>query len=212
MKRVFAMLLAWLMGMQLIPAKELTMNDVRELAAMGPAIEWSDLAPYGGTDIGSGLCILSIPVSDEPYKLWAGMDRLGGEILYLILVSNENSRSRMELWTEDIDDFLAWDHRIGRFRFDRVEERYSPGEAGVNPFPFRNTQEAPVFDYEAVVDRAREEVTVEYNAVELTYDPAADVWNVLFYKDSTSDEIALGGGQNVYLGSDGVTRLIVYDE
>lgn len=212
MRRVLAMVFAWLMSMQLVPAKELTMEDVSRFAAMKEEIQWEDIAPYGGDDIGSGLCIISIPVADQPYLLWVGMERWGGEIQYLLLRSAENSRSYMDLWTENMEAFLEWDHRINRFRYDWVEEVHVSGEPGVNPYPFRNVEPEPVSDYGTVVDRAREEVTVEYDAVEVSYDPAADIWEVLFYTSAQMDEIVLGGGQNIYLSSDGITHLIVYDE
>lgn len=212
MKRVFAMVLAWLISMQLVPAKELTMDDVYRLAAMKDTIQWADVAPYGGVDIGSGLTIYSIPVADQPYHLWVGMDRSDHEIMYLSLCADENSRSFIDPWTEDIGAFLEWDYRIGRFRYDRVIDWRVPGEPGVNPYPFRNADAAPVSDYETAVARAREEVTIAYDAVEVFYDPEADVWCVLFYEAGASNEPILGGGQSVYLGSDGITKLIVYGE
>ena len=212
MKRALAMMLAWLISLQMVPAKELTMEEVSRLAAMKEAIQWEDIAPYGGDDIGSGLCIISIPVADQPYLLWVGMDRSGGEIQYLLLRSAENSRSYMDLWTENMEDFLKRDHRISRFRYDRVAEFHASGEPGVNPYPFRNVDSEPVLDFETAVDRAREEVTVEYDAVEVFYDPEAEVWGVLFYSTENPEEISLGGGQTVYMGTDGITRLVVYGE
>lgn len=213
MKRILMVALAWLVGMQILPAKELTMEDVRNLAVLQDEIEWYDVAPYGGTDIGSGLYILSIPVSGQPYELWVGMERgPRGEIQYLLLVSAENSRSRADLWTEDMDAFLQWDHRIGRFRYDRIAEEHASGEPGVNPFPFQNVDAAPVYDYNTAVMRAREEVSIEYNAEDVCYDPEADVWQVTFFAAGAEGEIHCGGDQSVYLGSDGITRLIVYGE
>lgn len=212
MRRIFATILAWLISIQLIPAKELTMEDVSRLASMKETIQWEDIVPYGGDDIGSGMCIISIPVADQPYLLWVGMSSSDGEIQYLSLRSAENSRSCMDLWTENMEAFLEWDHRISRFHYDRMAEIYAPGEPGVNPYPFRNVEPESVLDYGAVVARATEEVTIQYDAVEVSYDPDADIWCTLFYTAGSTDKTMMGGGQSVYLDSNGITRLIVYDE
>lgn len=212
MKRLCVLCLALLLVAAVHPAtaKELTLDGVRDLAAMGEEIEWTDLLPYGGTDIGSGMYIRSIPVEGREYSLWAGGDEQ--EISYLQLRSDENSRSYVDLWLEDMDAFLEWDHRIGRFCYDRVAGMYAPGDPGVNPYPFKNVQPFSVHDYDSVVMRAEAERTIESNAVDVQYDLLADVWMVLFYTSGDADTMLLGGGQSVYMNGDGLTVLIVYGE
>lgn len=210
MKRYLAMLLAWLIGMQLVPAKELTMDGVRDLAAMKEEIEWLDVVPYGGENVGSGLYVLSIPVAGEEYHLRAGGD--SDDVWSLQLHSSQNNRSWADLWTEDLDAFLHHDHRIGRFRYDRFAQQNQPGNPGVNPHPFRNAEAQPVTGYESAVERAAAEATIDYDSTEVLYDPAQDVWSVTLYTSGAPDEMVLGGGQTVCFGSDGVTKLIVYGE
>ena len=84
---------------------------------------------------------------------------------------------------------------------------YQPGDPGVNPHGFVNTDSQPTDSQEAAVERATNECTVSYDATEVWYDPDAGMWKVLFYTEGM-----VGGGQTVYLGSDGVTNLVVYGE
>lgn len=93
------------------------------------------------------------------------------------------------------------------FSYEAEQAQYRPGDPGVRASGFVNTEESPVEDAETAIRRAREECTVTYDTVSAWYDPTADMWKVSF---STAG--MAGGDQCVYLGSDGVTRLIVYGE
>ena len=93
------------------------------------------------------------------------------------------------------------------FSYETEQAQYRPGDPGVRASGFVNTEESPVEDAETAIRRAREECTVTYDTVSVWYDPTADMWKVSF---STAG--MAGGDQCVYLGSDGVTRLIVYGE
>ena len=93
------------------------------------------------------------------------------------------------------------------FSYETEQAQYRTGDPGVRTSGFVHTDKAPVGDAEAAIQRAREECTVTYDAVSAWYDPTADMWKVSF---STAG--MAGGDQCVYLGSDGVTRLIVYGE
>ena len=85
------------------------------------------------------------------------------------------------------------------FSYEAEQAQYRPGDPGVRTSGFVHTETA--------IRRAREECTVTYDTVSAWYDPTADMWKVSF---STAG--MAGGDQCVYLGSDGVTRLIVYGE
>ena len=56
-------------------------------------------------------------------------------------------------------------------------------------------------------DRAKLEVTADYDLAQLYYDDAMDIWMVHFFSSKPS-----GGDETVYLNGKGVTLLIVYGE
>ena len=93
------------------------------------------------------------------------------------------------------------------FSYEEDAALYQPGDPGVDPFGFVNVDPQTIDSREAAVERAENECTVSYGATEVWYDPDAGMWKILFYTDGTA-----GGGQTVYLGSDGVTNLVVYGE
>ena len=93
------------------------------------------------------------------------------------------------------------------FSFDEVELVQQSGNPGVNPYAFKNTESAAVDDREAAIERAKNEVTIEYNFISVAYDNDAEIWCVSF-----STQGSVGGDQSVYLDNNGITRLIVYGE
>ena len=93
------------------------------------------------------------------------------------------------------------------FSYEAEQAQYRPGDPGVRASGSVNTEGSPVEDAETAIRRAREECTVTYDTVSAWYDPTADMWKVSFSTTGMA-----GGDQCVYLGSDGVTRLIVYGE
>ena len=58
-----------------------------------------------------------------------------------------------------------------------------------------------------LLELAKNECTVEYDAYDIAFDEENEVWRVVFYKSGT-----VGGDQTVYIGADGKTKLIVYGE
>ena len=72
---------------------------------------------------------------------------------------------------------------------------------------FVNTEENPIHSVDDAVELAKKECTVWYNCITYWYYEEEDIWFVMF-----SEENYAGGNQDVYLGSDGVTRLIIYGE
>lgn len=95
------------------------------------------------------------------------------------------------------------------FSYADATSVYKEGMPGVVTSGFKNTgkTELEIININEASDRASAEVTVEYNYVDVKYDPIAGVWQVLFAQRTVA-----GGGQTVYLDNNGVTLLIVYGE
>ena len=95
---------------------------------------------------------------------------------------------------------------IQPFSYEEVRTRFGENDPGVKTAGFQNVTQVPVVGEADAIERAKTECTVEYNWVRVRYDSAADVWEICFLPNHP------GGGQDVYLNSDGVTQLIVYGE
>ena len=95
------------------------------------------------------------------------------------------------------------------FSYVDVTSVYKEGVPGVVTSGFKNTEktELEIINIHEASQRAIAEVTVEYNYVDVKYDPISGVWQVLFAQRNIP-----GGDQTVYLDSNGVTLLIVYGE
>ena len=72
---------------------------------------------------------------------------------------------------------------------------------------FVNTDENPIHSVDDALELAKKECTVWYNCITYWYYEEEDIWFVMFSEENTA-----GGNQDVYLGSDGITRLIIYGE
>lgn len=72
---------------------------------------------------------------------------------------------------------------------------------------FKNTTETPISTKEQAINVAQNEVTIEYNQIEVFYDKECDMYMVVFYTED-----AFGGCQSVYLNDVGLTKLIIYGE
>lgn len=95
------------------------------------------------------------------------------------------------------------------FAVSYQEERakYKSGDAGVFLEGFQNTSPYAINGYEDAVERAKLECTIQYDQIHYAYDEESDIWLVMF-----SLEGVLGGNQDVYLNSQGITQMIVYGE
>ena len=92
------------------------------------------------------------------------------------------------------------------FSYEEVRTQFGEGTPGVITDGFRNVTRFPITNEADAAERAKNECTVEYDTVRVRYDSAADVWEVCFLPNHP------GGGQDVYLNSEGVTQLIIYGE
>ncbi len=93
------------------------------------------------------------------------------------------------------------------FSWAEVQAEYGAGGPGIKTDGFRNMTPASVIGPADAVRLAEAECTVEYDAVSVRRDDGADMWAVNFYTAGID-----GGDETVYLGGDGITRLIVGGE
>ena len=70
----------------------------------------------------------------------------------------------------------------------------------------KNVKHDYITSYQAI-EIAEKDCTIEYTSFDLYFDPNTKFWKVVFYISGT-----VGGGQSVYIGNDGVVRMIVYGE
>ena len=133
-------------------------------------------------------------LSDEfLYFQWKQWDeKLDGQEPYLLLYYKNSEQP---------------DEEIPSFTYSKVTEIYREGEPGVKTSGFVNTEEVPIYSAKDAIKQAAKECTVKYDTATCSLDSDADIWKVSFYRMGT-----LGGGQDVFLGYDGKTVLIVYGE
>ena len=70
---------------------------------------------------------------------------------------------------------------------------------------FKNTTKKKIKTVNQAIRRAKNEVTIPYNHIIVCYDEECEMWLVSFGTKGTND-----GCQNVYLDSDGLTKIISY--
>lgn len=102
---------------------------------------------------------------------------------------------------------------LGSFSYAEDADIYQPGEAGVNPAAFANTDACPIADQAPAVTRAKNECTIDYTTTSVYLDSEAGMWRVDFLnliRDEQGVLTVSDDWQKVYLGSDGITTLIVY--
>ena len=104
-------------------------------------------------------------------------------------------------------DAAAPSAEIPSFSYAEVQDACGENAPGVLRDGFQNTSPLAVGSAEEAVQRAAAECTIPYDSVTCRYDSEADMWDVSFFTAGV-----LGGCQDVYLNSSGVTCLIVYGE
>jgi len=96
---------------------------------------------------------------------------------------------------------------IPPFSYEEVLQTWGKDDPGVKTNGFQNTSKTVISTSLQAIELAKNECTIEYDTTDVSYDSAASIWQVVFYKANTA-----GGGQTVYMDSDGITCLIVYGE
>lgn len=104
-------------------------------------------------------------------------------------------------------DAAAPSAEIPSFSYAEVQDTYEESTPGVLRDGFQNTSPLTIGSAEEAAQRATAECTISYDSVTCSYDSEADMWNVSFFTSGV-----VGGCQDVYLNSSGVTCLIVYGE
>lgn len=96
---------------------------------------------------------------------------------------------------------------IPEFSYEEVCKTYVDGMWGVKTSGFVNISETEI-NLDNVVERAKNECTIEWGEVSVYLDTAACIWRVHF----SPGGMVVGGDQSVFLDYDGKTVLIVYGE
>lgn len=104
-------------------------------------------------------------------------------------------------------DAAAPSAEIPSFSYAEVQDTYEENTPGVLRDGFQNTSPLAICSAEEAAQRATAECTISYDSVTCSYDSEADMWNVSFFTSG-----GVGGCQDVYLNSSGITCLIVYGE
>lgn len=98
------------------------------------------------------------------------------------------------------------DVSISEFSYAKDCERYADGDPGVKTSGFVNITKTDVSD-DNITEIAKRDCTIEYNSSKVFKDSTTGIWKVDFFTEGV-----IGGGQSVYLDSEGKTILIVYGE
>ena len=81
------------------------------------------------------------------------------------------------------------------------------GETEIKKNGFYNITKCDIEDTVEAYERAKMECFISYNRVSVFYDNSADMWQVYFFTSESNGQNC--DSQLVYLGGDGITRLIV---
>ena len=102
---------------------------------------------------------------------------------------------------------------VGTFSWANVEKAYLSGESGGRSDGFKNTTVKPITTEDEAINLAKNEVAFDsdYETVNADYDKDAKMWRVVFcMKPPTApNTYGLDGGTNIYIDSNGITKLIV---
>ncbi len=96
---------------------------------------------------------------------------------------------------------------VSEFSFSEDSSCWSDDEVGIKEDSFNNITETIVNSVEDVLNLAKNELTVAYDCISVAYDKETDLWRVDFWTESQ-----LGGSQTVYIDSNGITKLCIWDE
>lgn len=109
-----------------------------------------------------------------------------------------------ETKSQDEDNSNNEQSIYGSFSYEEVTNSIDLGAPGVKTEGFINAEEV---EMGLPIDRAKLEVTVDYDLVQTYYDSVEDIWMVHFSKSNVA-----GGDETVYLNGKGKTLLIVFGE
>lgn len=145
----------------------------------------------------------------EPDKMLSGF---WGDIWFLddktnqqiILYYDENGAVENVRLVERFNSGVADIHSFSYAETLQMREDNNPG---VKADGFQNTAKSVVSTAQQVIDRAKNECTIEYDTTDVAYDSETDIWRVIFFTEGS-----VGNSQEVYLDGNGMTALIIYGE
>ena len=102
---------------------------------------------------------------------------------------------------------------ISVFSYAQHEASYLSGESGGIVDGFKNITATQITTKEEAIDRAKNEVTIDYTEISVYYDGKTSMWMIVFgqasYYDENQNIVFISDGcQSVYLDSNGITKLI----
>ncbi len=89
-------------------SQTLTLEAVIELSHKGESLSWQDFELYKGTEIGSGLYILSYEIDDQ-YVLLVGGGSLQESPMYIRLVNKTDETRFIEIRDGNVENWLSGD-------------------------------------------------------------------------------------------------------
>ena len=81
------------------------------------------------------------------------------------------------------------------------------GETEIKQNGFYNITKCDVQDTVEAYERAKMECSIAYDKISVFYDSSTDMWQIYFFTSETNGQS--GDRQLVYLGGDGITRLVI---
>ena len=100
---------------------------------------------------------------------------------------------------------------VGSFSYES-DCAYYKDDPGVKESGFVNVKRSKVNSAENAVALAKKECKVEYDTIDVAYDPEAKMYRVSFYKGGNEGIYIDGGDQHIYIDRNGITKLIISGE
>ncbi|MBR5601498.1 MAG: hypothetical protein IKW24_02615 [Clostridia bacterium] len=170
----------------------------------------------------AGTLHIEFRLREYPSLIWVGQIRQidGDYLIAFNRVGDMNTGSYVvcnDALRELIDGvverygLIEWDEKalngVDRFSYEEHKQAYPENTPGVKHDGFVNTEAYGTYTEKKALERAINEVTVEWDTSHVSYDLEAEVWLVEFSMSGVD-----GGTQSVYLGDNGITLMIVYGE
>lgn len=124
------------------------------------------------------------------------------QIIFLSACKNEESLS-ISSFSSSNEEALS----VGSFSYSEDYAYWVSVGIGFKTEGFKNTKEQQIKTAEDALKLAKNEVKVTYDKTAISYDDKEKIWKVTFWMENY-----VGGGQYIYLNSNGLTILSAMDE
>ena len=103
---------------------------------------------------------------------------------------------------------------VGSFSYksDRAYYANFRDDPGIKESGFVNVKRSKVNSAEDAVALAKKECKVEYDTIDVAFDPETKMYRVSFYKGGNEGIYTVGGDQQIYIDQNGITKLIISRE